>query len=70
MQYYLILAQLKKRFAKLLKILILTEFPWIPSHPIAGTEESGPKAGFANLFKDRWTIICHIRTQKKKMMKN
>ena len=25
---------------------------WIPSHPIAGTEESGPEAGFSELFKN------------------
>lgn len=30
---------------------------WIPAHPIAGTEQSGPEAGFADLFKNRWCII-------------
>ena len=30
---------------------------WIPSHPIAGTEDSGPEAGFAELFNNRWCII-------------
>ena len=30
---------------------------WIPAHPIAGTEQSGPRAGFADLFKNRWCII-------------
>ena len=29
----------------------------IPGHPIAGTEQSGPDAGFATLFKNRWTIL-------------
>ncbi len=29
----------------------------IPAHPVAGTEHSGPNAGFAELFKDRWCII-------------
>ncbi|MDG1439115.1 MAG: prephenate/arogenate dehydrogenase family protein [Emcibacteraceae bacterium] len=29
----------------------------IPSHPVAGTEQSGPEAGFASLFHDRWAII-------------
>ena len=24
---------------------------WIPSHPIAGTEESGPESGFSELFQ-------------------
>ena len=30
---------------------------FIPSHPIAGTEQSGPRAGFATLFDNRWFII-------------
>ena len=29
----------------------------VPGHPIAGTEFSGPDAGFAQLFHDRWTIL-------------
>ena len=29
----------------------------IPAHPIAGTEKSGPNAGFAALFKGRWCIL-------------
>ena len=29
----------------------------IPGHPIAGTEKSGPDAGFAGLFENRWCIL-------------
>ena len=29
----------------------------VPGHPIAGTEHSGPDAGFAELFENRWTIL-------------
>ncbi len=29
----------------------------IPAHPVAGTERSGPDAGFAALFRQRWCII-------------
>ena len=29
----------------------------IPAHPVAGTENSGPDAGFAHLFHQRWCII-------------
>ena len=29
----------------------------IPAHPVAGTEKSGPDAGFAELFDGRWSII-------------
>jgi cyclohexadieny/prephenate dehydrogenase len=31
--------------------------PVIPAHPVAGTENSGPDAGFATLFHDRWCIL-------------
>jgi cyclohexadieny/prephenate dehydrogenase len=29
----------------------------VPGHPIAGTEQSGPEAGFADLFEGRWCIL-------------
>ncbi len=32
----------------------------IPGHPIAGTEQSGPDAGFATLFEGRWAILCPL----------
>ncbi|MBN9673290.1 prephenate/arogenate dehydrogenase family protein [Roseibium aggregatum] len=30
---------------------------FIPGHPIAGTEQSGPDAGFSTLFENRWCIL-------------
>jgi cyclohexadieny/prephenate dehydrogenase len=33
---------------------------FIPGHPIAGTEHSGPTAGFAELFDGRWTILTPL----------
>jgi cyclohexadieny/prephenate dehydrogenase len=30
---------------------------FVPGHPIAGTEHSGPTAGFAELFRGRWCIL-------------
>ena len=30
---------------------------FVPGHPIAGTEQSGPEAGFAELFEGRWCIL-------------
>ncbi|MCG7349190.1 prephenate/arogenate dehydrogenase family protein [Sphingomonas sp. ACRSK] len=29
----------------------------VPAHPVAGTERSGPEAGFASLFRNRWCIL-------------
>ena len=36
---------------------------FVPSHPVAGTEQSGPEAGFASLFKDRWCILTPLERQ-------
>jgi cyclohexadieny/prephenate dehydrogenase len=30
---------------------------FVPGHPMAGTEHSGPESGFATLFDNRWTLI-------------
>jgi cyclohexadieny/prephenate dehydrogenase len=29
----------------------------VPGHPVAGTEHSGPEAGFAEMFENRWCIL-------------
>jgi cyclohexadieny/prephenate dehydrogenase len=33
---------------------------FVPAHPVAGTEQSGPAAGFASLFLNRWSILTPI----------
>ncbi len=33
---------------------------FIPGHPIAGTEQSGPESGFAELFVNRWCILTPL----------
>ncbi len=47
----------KKEVNKIISNLNLTNINWIASHPIAGTEYSGPEAGFSGLFRNRWCII-------------
>ena len=42
---------------------------WIPAHPVAGTEQSGPEAGFADLFKNRWCIITPINKKNPTSLK-
>ena len=32
----------------------------VPGHPVAGTEKSGPEAGFAALFRDRWCVLTPL----------
>lgn len=36
---------------------VLPQATIIPAHPVAGTEKSGPDAGFSTLFKGRWCIL-------------
>ena len=33
---------------------------FIPGHPLAGTEHSGPESGFAELFENRWCMLIPI----------
>ncbi|MCW2302889.1 cyclohexadieny/prephenate dehydrogenase [Rhodovulum sulfidophilum] len=33
---------------------------FIPAHPLAGTEHSGPRSGFAELFDNRWSLIVPV----------
>ena len=44
---------------------------FIPSHPLAGTEFSGPKSGFSSLFENRyWLIISNKDTDQTKKLGN
>ena len=44
---------------------------FIPSHPIAGTEYSGPKAGFSSLFENRyWLLVSEIETENSDKLSN
>ncbi|RCL00496.1 MAG: cyclohexadieny/prephenate dehydrogenase [Candidatus Tokpelaia sp. JSC085] len=42
---------------------------FIPGHPIAGTEYSGPSAGFATLFVNRWCILTPLPGTDQEMLK-
>lgn len=33
---------------------------FIPAHPLAGTEHSGPESGFASLFDNRWSLLVPV----------
>ena len=47
----------KKEINKIIKESSLSDITWIASHPIAGTEYSGPQSGFAELFEKKWCIL-------------
>jgi len=59
----------KEKVMSLVEKKIKENVSWIPSHPIAGTEESGPEAGFAELFKNRWCILTPGKNAKQKDIK-
>ena len=48
-----------------LKDLIPSGVEFIPGHPIAGTEESGPDSGFPELFENRWCILTPTEDNSK-----
>ncbi len=56
----------KENILNLVEKNIPENISWIPSHPIAGTEESGPEAGFSTLFQNRWCILTPSKKAKEK----
>ena len=59
----------KENVIGLIEKTIPGNISWISSHPIAGTEESGPEAGFSELFKNRWCILTPSKKAKEKDIK-
>jgi len=56
----------KRNILRLVEKNIPEKVSWIPSHPIAGTEESGPESGFSELFRDRWCILTPSKKANEK----
>ena len=59
----------KKKAISLIEKNITKNVSWISSHPIAGTEESGPESGFSELFKNKWCILTPSKRSKYKDVK-
>ena len=59
----------KEKITSLIEKYIPEDISWIPSHPIAGTEQSGPEAGFSELFKNRWCILTPSKRSKNQDVK-
>ena len=63
----------KEKVISLIEKNIPKDVSWISSHPIAGTEESGPESGFAELIKNRWCILTpssRAKNQDLKLLEN
>ena len=50
-------SSVKKAVIDTVEPLLPESVDLVPAHPIAGTEHSGPEAGFAELFDGRWCIL-------------
>ena len=47
-----------------------TNVKFVPAHPLAGTEHSGPESGFASLFDNRWCLLTdHASADKESQNK-
>ncbi len=59
----------KKNVISLIEKNIPKNISWISSHPIAGTEDSGPESGFSELFKNKWCILTPGKQSNNKDIK-
>ena len=55
----------KNETSKIIKRYLKKGVHWIQSHPIAGSEVSGPENGKVNMFVDRWCIIIKEKNTSK-----
>ena len=55
----------KTESSKVIKKFLKKGLQWIPSHPIAGSEVSGPEYGKENMFMNRWCILVKDKNTKK-----
>jgi len=58
----------KKHLIDSLLPILPRDVYFVPGHPIAGTEKSGPEAGFAELFNDRWCILTPNKNTSKEAL--
>ena len=54
---------------KLLKSFLKRGVNWIQSHPITGSEVSGPEHGKENMFKDKWCILIKDKKTNSRNLK-
>jgi len=59
----------KKEVINSVKKYIPKNVDFVPGHPIAGTENSGPESGFAGLFKNGWCILTPNKNTSKNSVK-
>lgn len=50
-------ASVRGKLGPTIQALLPAGVDYVPGHPMAGTEHSGPDAGFATLFENRWSLL-------------
>ncbi len=58
----------KVETSKIIKKFLKKGVSWVSSHPIAGSEVSGPEHGKFNMFDNRWCILIKEKNSKKKYL--
>jgi cyclohexadieny/prephenate dehydrogenase len=60
---------IKKGLIDSISLILPKGVHFVPGHPIAGTENSGPESGFEDLFKGRWCILTPTKNTSKDAIK-
>jgi cyclohexadieny/prephenate dehydrogenase len=60
----------KEHVQKVIAPILPLGVHFVPAHPMAGTEYSGPKAGFLSLFEGRWCMLTPSKDQDKNAIKS
>ncbi len=60
---------IKKGLIDSISLVLPKGVHFVPGHPIAGTENSGPESGFEDLFKGRWCILTPTKNTSKDAIK-
>ena len=55
--------------SKIIKKFLRSDINWIRSHPIAGSEVSGPEFGKADMFEDKWCVLIKDKKTSPKNLK-
>ena len=55
----------KIKTTKIIKKFLKRDLNWVQSHPIAGSEVSGPEHGKQNIFIDKWCVLIKDQNTKK-----
>ena len=59
----------KSEIIKLAQNILSENIKFVPAHPIAGTEQSGPESGFEGLFKNKWLVITPCKNSDDESIK-